>query len=54
MKGSGHMGERYTVGKDPNTKDWFVYDNETNQYVCRCDTETEAIEFIKGGCNYGN
>ena len=39
--------ERYVIGKDFNTKDWFVYDNETDTYICRCDTEEEAREFVK-------
>ena len=33
---------RYEIGKDFNTKDWFVYDNITNTNVYRCDTEEEA------------
>lgn len=37
---------RYVIGKDFNTKDWWVYDNETNWYICRCDTKEEAMEFI--------
>ena len=42
--------ERYIIGKDFNTKDWFVYDNETNTNICKCDTEEEAIEFVKNKC----
>lgn len=26
--------ERYVTGKDPNTKDWFLYDNVTDKYIC--------------------
>ena len=25
--------ERYVIGKDFNTKDWFVYDNEINSRI---------------------
>ena len=39
--------ERYVIGKDFNAKDWFVYDDETDTIICRCDTEEEAIEFVK-------
>ena len=39
--------ERYVIGKDFNTKDWFVYDNETDTNICWCDTEEEAIQFVK-------
>ena len=38
--------ERYIIGKDFNTKDFFVYDNETDRYVCWCDTEEEAEEYV--------
>ena len=38
--------ERYVIGKEPNTKDWFVYDNETDEYIQWCDTEQEASEFV--------
>ena len=39
--------ERYVIGKDFNTKDWFVYDNETNRNICWCNTEEEATQFVK-------
>lgn len=39
--------ERYVIGEDFNTKDWFVYDNETDSYICYCDTKEEAEEFVK-------
>ena len=39
--------ERYVIGKDFNTKDWFVYDNETNRNICWCNTEEEAKQFVK-------
>lgn len=42
--------ERYVIGKDFNLKDWFIYDNETDRYICRCDTEEEAIEFVNTKC----
>ena len=38
---------RYVIGKDFNTKDWFIYDNVTDKNVCWCDTEEEAIETVK-------
>lgn len=38
---------RYVIGQDFNTKDWWVYDNETNQYICFFDTEEEANEWVK-------
>lgn len=41
---------RYEIGKDFNTKDWFVYDNETDRYICRCDTEEEAERFVEDKC----
>ena len=37
---------RYVIGKDFNTQDWFVYDNDTDRYVCWCNTEQEAQEFV--------
>lgn len=43
--------DRYVIGKDFNTKDWFVFDNETDRNICWCDTEEEAIEFVKGIVN---
>lgn len=41
------MNERYTIVKDFNTKDWFVYDNETGRNICWCETEKECIKFVK-------
>lgn len=38
--------ERYVIGKDFNTKDWWVYDNETDKYICRCDTKEEAMKYV--------
>lgn len=38
---------RYVIGKDFNTKDWFIYDNVTDKNFCWCDTEEEAIEIVK-------
>lgn len=38
--------ERYVLGKDFNCKDWFVYDNVTNMYVCR-DTKENCIKYIE-------
>lgn len=39
--------ERYYVGKDFNTKDWFVYDNETDRYICWGKTEQACNEFVE-------
>ena len=39
--------ERYVIGKDFNTKDWFIFDNETGINVCWCDNEEEAIKVVK-------
>jgi hypothetical protein len=41
------MNERYDVFKDFNTKDWKVYDNVLDRYVCWCDSEKEAKEYVK-------
>ena len=38
--------ERYLIFKDFNTKDWVVYDNETDRNICRCNTE-ETEKYIK-------
>lgn len=52
------MSERYVIGQDFNTKDWFVYDNETDKNVCWCDTEEKAKGYVKvvdcvnNICNY--
>ena len=37
---------RYEIGQDFNTKDWFVYDNETDRYVCFCESEDECKKYI--------
>ena len=42
--------ERYVIGKDINTKDWFIYDDETERVICWCDTEEEAKEFVLKNC----
>lgn len=39
--------ERYYIGKDFNTKDWFVYDNETDTYICWEKTEQACNEFVE-------
>lgn len=39
--------ERYVIGQDFNTKDWFVYDDENDTNVCWCETEEQAKEFVK-------
>lgn len=41
------MSERYVIGKDFNTKDWFIYDNVTDKYICRCNTKEECDGFLK-------
>jgi hypothetical protein len=38
--------ERYVIGMDFNTKDWFVYDNETDRYTY-CRTEDEAKQYVE-------
>ena len=38
---------RYVIGQDFNTKDWWIYDNNTNQYIYFFDTEKEAEEYVK-------
>ena len=40
------MNERYVIGQEFNTKDWFVYDNVTDRNLCRCNTEEECIKFV--------
>ena len=47
FKEDSNMNERYVIGKDHNTKDWFVYDNDTDTYICYCDTEEEAENFVR-------
>lgn len=37
--------ERYVLGKDFNTKDWWVYDNATNTYVCS-DSKENCERYI--------
>ena len=39
--------DRYVIGQDYNTKDWFIYDNETGWNICWCDTEQECIDHIE-------
>ena len=38
--------DKYVLGQNPDTKDWFVYDDETNQYVC-IDTKENCIKYIQ-------
>lgn len=38
--------DRYVIGKDFNTKDWWIYDNDTNRNICYFDTEEEAQEYL--------
>lgn len=40
------MDERYVIGKDFNTKDWWVFDDELKIRI-RFDTEEEAKEWVK-------
>lgn len=40
------MEDRYVVGRDFNTKDWFVYDNATNTVPCHFDTEKDAQRWV--------
>lgn len=37
---------RFEIGRDFNTKDWWVYDNELDRYICYCDSEEEAEKFV--------
>lgn len=39
--------ERYVIGQDFNTKEWFVYDNETDKNVCYGQTEDEVKRFVE-------
>lgn len=41
------MNDRYVIGKDFNTKDWWVYDNEINLRVCWFNNEEQAKEWIE-------
>ncbi len=45
--------ERYVVGQDFNTKDWFVYDNVRDENVCWAKTEEEANLYVKNGNTLG-
>lgn len=38
------MDIRFINGRDFNTKDWWIYDDEHDKIVCWCDTEKEAQE----------
>lgn len=38
--------ERFVVGQNHNTKDWFVYDNRADENVLSCDTEKEAWQYV--------
>lgn len=40
--------ERYIIGQDFNTKDWFIYDSIMSRNVCWCQTETEAKKYVLG------
>lgn len=39
--------EGYVIGKDFNTKDWFVYEDATDSYLNYFDTEKEAEDWLK-------
>ena len=41
-----HPEERYVIGQDFNTKDWFVYDNVEDRNICWADTEAEAKDAV--------
>jgi len=47
MQNTATAEERYTIGQDFNTKDWFIYDNNLEKNICYCNTEEEAKERIK-------
>ena len=36
---------RFILGLDFNTKDWFVYDNKVDKYVC-FDTKANCQRYI--------
>lgn len=38
--------DRFVVGLDPNTKDWWVYDDTTDSKTYYFDTEEEANDFV--------
>lgn len=38
------MDNRFIIGRDFNTKDWWIYDDKRDFVVCWCDTEKEAQE----------
>ena len=38
--------ERYVIGQDFNTKDWFIYDEETGLNICLCNTKEEAEKYV--------
>lgn len=46
--------KRYIIGQDFNTKDWFIYDNETNYDICFCNTEEDAKIVVANLCNKSN
>lgn len=46
--------EQYVIGKDFNTKDWWVYDNNIDKYIYFCDSEEEAKEYVKRRCKLLN
>lgn len=46
--------ERYVIGKNFNTKDWWVYDNNIDKYIYFCDSEEEAKEYVKRRCKLLN
>lgn len=46
IRGAISEAERYVIGKDFNTKDWFVYDNTTDRNMCYCNSEEEAQMFV--------
>ena len=43
---TGNRSSRFEVGKDFNTKDWWVYDNTTDSKKYYFDTEDEAKDFV--------
>lgn len=40
-----NVEDKYVLGQNPNTKDWFVYDDEVSSNVC-VDTRENCIKYI--------
>lgn len=40
-----NVEDKYVLGQNPNTKDWFVYEDTTDRNVC-VDTRENCIKYI--------